>query len=49
MITWVKKVNNFQIAKVQSQGGSYSSCLIFSRYQPTVTYESVAHKKACTS
>ena len=41
MITWMKKANNFQVAKVQSQGFA----LIFCQFQPGVAYKSVASKK----
>ena len=44
MITWVKNVNNFQIAKVQSQG-VISICLLFCQFQPGVAYKSAAYKK----
>ena len=44
MITWMKNVNNFQIAKVQPQGVA-QHCLIFFQFQPGVLYKSVAYKK----
>ena len=40
----MKKVNNFQIAKVQPQ---VSICLIFCQYQPGVAYKYFTFKKAC--
>ena len=39
----MKKVNNFQIAKVQPQ---VSFCLIFCQYQPGVAYKYFAFKKS---
>ena len=44
----MKKVNNFQKAKVQPQG-LCSFRLIFCEFQPGVAYKSVAYKKACIS
>ena len=42
----MKKANNFQIAKVQSQDFEGSVfCLIFCQFQPGVAYKSVAYKK----
>ena len=35
MITWMKNLNNFQIAKVQPP----SICLIFCQFQPSVAYK----------
>ena len=47
VITWIKKVNNFQIVNVQPQG-VVSFCLIFCKLQPGVAYKIVAYKKkAC--
>ena len=49
MTTWMKKANNFQIAKVQLQG-ILSFCLFFYQFQPGVAYQSVKMlpiKKAC--
>ena len=40
----MKNVNNFQIAKVQPQGG-VSICLIFCQFFAGVVYKSVACKK----
>ena len=40
MITWMNKVNNFQIAKVQPQG-VVKSVTVYN------TYKSVPYKKAC--
>ena len=45
MITWTKNVNNFQIAKVQSNRVLFSICLIFCQFHPGVTYKSVAYEK----
>ena len=44
MITWVKKANNSQIAKVQPQSVLHSFCLIFCQFQPGVAYKSVVYK-----
>ena len=44
MITWMKKANNFQTAKVQPRG-VVSFCLFFCQFQPGVAYKSVAYKK----
>ena len=44
MITRMKYVNNFQIAKVQPQG-VVSICLVFYQVQPGVAYKSVSYKK----
>ena len=41
MITWMKNVNNFQIAKVQPRG------VALHQVQPGVAYKSVAYKKVC--
>ena len=43
MITWIKNVNNFQIAKVQPSG----ICLAFCQFQSAVIYKSLAYKKTC--
>ena len=48
MITWVKKANNFLIAKVQPQGVA-SFGLVFSKFHLGVAGKSVAYKKACKS
>ena len=45
MITWIKNVNNFQIAKVQSQGVTQLLLNSFFQFQPDVAYKSVAYKK----
>ena len=45
MITWIKNVYNFQVAKVHSQV-VLSICLIFCQFQPGVAYKSVAYKKS---
>ena len=46
MITWMKKVNNFQIAKVQPQGvAQHLVEIAFRQFQPSVAYKSVAYKK----
>ena len=45
MITWMKNVNNFEIAKVESQS-LHSICLIFWQFLPGVAYKSVAYKKS---
>ena len=42
----MKNVNNFQTAKVQPRDPSACICSIFCQFQPGVTYESVAYKKA---
>ena len=42
---WIKKANNFQIAKVQPQGVAYL-CLIFCQFKPGVAYRSVAYKNS---
>ena len=39
MKMWMKKVNNFQIAKIQPH-------LIFCQFQPGVAYKSVAYRKS---
>ena len=39
-ITWLRKLNNFQKAKVL-----HSFCLIFYQFQLGVVYKSVAYKK----
>ena len=44
MITWVKNVNNFPIAKVQPQSVT-SYLLDFCQFQTGVAYKSVANKK----
>ena len=41
MITWLKKANNFQIAKVQPQGVAQFFC----QFQPGVAYKSAAYTK----
>ena len=41
---WMKNVNNFQIAKLQSQRVA-SHFLDFCQFQPGVAYKSVAYKK----
>ena len=41
----MKKANNFEIEKVQSQG-LLSICLIFCQFQPDVVYKSVASKES---
>ena len=43
MITWMKKANNFKIAKVQPQGVA-SFCLTFWQFQYSVAYKSGAYK-----
>ena len=40
----MKKVNNFQKAKVQPQG-VLSFCLMFCHVQPDIAYKRVAYKK----
>ena len=45
MITWIKKANNFQIAKVQLQD-LLSFCLIFCHFQSGVAFKCVAYKKS---
>ena len=42
MITWIKSVNYFQIAKVQPQGVAYIK-LTFCQFQLDVAYKSVAY------
>ena len=44
MLSWMKNVNNCQIAKIQPQSVS-SIGLIFYQFQPDVAYKSVAYKK----
>ena len=44
MIMRMKKVNNFQIAKVQPRHVA-QFCFIFCQFQPDVAYKSVAYKK----
>ena len=46
MIAWMKKANNFQKAKVQSQDFAYL-LLDFCQFQFGIAYESAAYKKAC--
>ena len=41
---WIKKTNNFQIAKVQPQNVA-SLLLTFWQFQPGVAYKSVVYKK----
>ena len=43
MIMSMKKVNNYQIAKVQAQGVA-QLCLIFCQFQPDVAYKVVGYK-----
>ena len=45
MISWMKNVNNFQIAKKFSLVLLLTICLIFWKFQPDVAYESVACKR----
>ena len=42
----MKKVNNFQITKVQPQGVAYSFLLTFCQFQPGVAYKSVDYKES---
>ena len=44
MITWMKNINNFQMANFQPQGVT-QLLLIFFQFQPGVAYKSVAYKK----
>ena len=44
MITWMKNMNNFQIANFQPQSIT-QLLLIFFQFQPGVAYKSVAYKK----
>ena len=44
MITWMKNMDNFQIANFQPQGVT-QLLLIFFQFQPGVAYKSVAYKK----
>ena len=44
MITWMKNMNNFQIANFQPQSVT-QLLLIFFQFQPGVAYKSVAYKK----
>ena len=47
IITWMKNVNNFQVAKVQPKD-FFSICLFFfCQFHPGVAYKGVAYKKAC--
>ena len=46
MITWMKKTNSFQIAKVQPENITWL-LVVFWQFQPGVAYKSVAYKKAC--
>ena len=45
MITWMKKVNNFQIAKF-SLRVLLNICLIFCKFQPDIAFKIVAYKKS---
>ena len=45
MIAWMKKVNNFQIAEVQTEDDAWYLLDFFCKFQPGVAYESVAYKK----
>ena len=45
MITWLKKANNFQIAKVQPQGVASPFLDFFYQFQPGVAYKSAAYTK----
>ena len=48
MITWMKKPNIFQIAKVQPQGfTSYLLLVFFCQFQAGVAHKSVGYEKAC--
>ena len=49
VITWMKNVNNFEIAKVQPQGVAWQLLEVFCQFQTGVAYKSVAYKKACIS
>ena len=44
MITWMKNMNNFQIANFQPQSVT-QLLLIFFQFQPGVAYKSIAYKK----
>ena len=44
MITWMKNVNNFRIAKVQPQPLAFAS--FFCQFQPGAANKSVAYKKS---
>ena len=51
MITLVKNVNNFQIAKVQPHGVCLAFASSFCQFQPAIASKSVAHekmRKACS-
>ena len=45
MITRMKYVNNFQIAKVQTQSTAYDLLDFFYQFQPSISCKSVAYKK----